>query len=103
MQTWQIKALELEASALKYVDGFVHEHALWFLIGVIYLLLALLVWVLRGGLRRKLLRGKPMPHVPPVIVVQLPVGRPTPPSEPIDPFPPFHMSPDNNHHDYYPD
>ena len=45
MQTWQIKALELEASALKYVDGFVHEHALWFLIGIIYLLTALLVWV----------------------------------------------------------
>ena len=49
MQTLQIKALELEASALKYVDGFVHEHALWFLIGIIYLLLALLAWVLGGG------------------------------------------------------
>ena len=40
MQTWQIKALKLEASALKCVDGFVHEHALWFLMGIIYLLLA---------------------------------------------------------------
>ena len=44
-----------------------------------------------------------MPYVPPVIVVQLPVGRPTPPSEPFDPFPPFHVSPDYDHHDYYPD
>ena len=53
MQTWQIKALELEASALKHLDGFIHEHALYFLIGAIYLLLTLLVWVLCGGLRRK--------------------------------------------------
>jgi hypothetical protein len=103
MQTWQIKALELEASALKYVDGFVHEHALWFLMGIIYLLLALLVWVLSGGLRRKLLRGKHMPHLQPVIVVQLPVGSPIPSSKPFDPFPPFCESPDCDHHDYYPD
>ena len=41
MQPWQIKALELEASGLKHLDGFIHEHALYFLIGAIYLLLAL--------------------------------------------------------------
>jgi hypothetical protein len=29
MQPWQIKALELESSALKSLDGFVHEHALY--------------------------------------------------------------------------
>lgn len=103
MQSWQNKALELEAAALKYVDGFVHEHALWFLMGTIYLLLALLVWVLSGGLRRKLFQGKTMPHVPPVIVIHMPVGRPTATPELFDPFPPFHMSPDYDHHDYYPD
>ena len=27
MQPWQIKALELEASGLKHLDGFIHEHA----------------------------------------------------------------------------
>lgn len=48
MQSWQIKALELEASGLKHLDGFIHEHALYFLIGAIYLLLVLLVWVERG-------------------------------------------------------
>ena len=53
MQPWQIKALELEASALKLLDGFIHEHALYFFIGAICLLLALLVWVLCGALRRK--------------------------------------------------
>ena len=52
MQPWQIKALELEASGLKHLDGFIHEHALYFLIGAIYLLLALLAWVLSGALRR---------------------------------------------------
>lgn len=101
MQTWQIKALELEASALKYVDGFVHEYALWFMMGIIYLMLALLVWVLSGGLRRKLLRGKPLPHVAPVIVVHLPVGRPPPTPELLDPFPLLGEPPGSD--DYYPD
>ncbi len=101
MQTWQIKALELEASALKSVDRFIHEHALWFLMGIIYLLVALLAWVLSGGLRRKLLRGKHMPHVPPVIGIHIPGGRPTPPSELFDPFPPLGEPPDGD--DYYPD
>jgi len=101
MQTWQIKALELEASALKCVDGFVHEHALWFLMGIIYLLLALLVWVLRGGRRPKMFRRKPMPHVAPAIVVYLPIGRPTQTPELFNPFPPLGEPPDGD--DYYPD
>ena len=88
MQPWQIKALELEASGLKHLDGFIHEHALGFFIAAIYLLLALLAWVLSGGLRRTLLKGKPMPHVTAVIGVQIPIGRPTPPLEPFIPFPP---------------
>ena len=60
MQPWQIKALELEVSVLKNLDGFIHEHALVFFIGAIYLLLALLAWVLSGALRRK--GGKSTPH-----------------------------------------
>ena len=86
MQSWQIKALELEASALKNLDGFVHEHALYFSIGAIYLLLALLVWVLSGALRRK--GGQYTHHVRPVIFIELP-GPPPPPPE-FDPFPPPH-------------
>jgi len=69
MQPWQIKALELEASALNHLDGFIHEHALYFLIGAIYLLLALLAWVLSGALRRK--GGKLMSCVQPAIVIRL--------------------------------
>ncbi len=49
MQIWQIKALELEASVLKHLVGFIHEYALYFLMGAVYLLLAFLVWVLCGG------------------------------------------------------
>jgi hypothetical protein len=64
MQPWQIKALELEASGLKHLDGFVHEHALYFLIGAIYLLLALLAWVLSGALRRKGGKSTPMSGQP---------------------------------------
>ena len=59
MQSWQIKALELEVSALKFLDEFIHEHALYFFIGASHLLLAILAWVLSGALRRK--GGKSMP------------------------------------------
>ena len=82
MQPWQIKALELETSGLKHLDGFIHEHALYFLVGAIYLLLALLAWVLSGALRRK--GGKSTHHVRPAIIIRLP-GSPPPP----DPFPPY--------------
>jgi hypothetical protein len=79
MQPWQIKALELEASALNHLDDFIHEHALGFYIGAIYLLLLLLAWVLSGALRPK--RGKPISHVRPAIFIQLP-GTPPQASEP---------------------
>jgi len=70
MQSWQIKALELEASGLKHLDGFIHEHALYFFIGAIYLLLSLLAWVLNGGLRCK--GGKSTPHDWPALFIHLP-------------------------------
>ena len=96
MQPWQIKALELEASGLKHLDGFIHEHALGFLIGAIYLLLALLAWVLSGALRRK--GGKSTPHVRPAVLIRLP-GTPPQLTEPFDPFPPLHQTHGCNHDD----
>ena len=87
MQPWQIKALELEASGLKHLDGFIHEHALYFYIGAIYLLLALFAWVLSGALRRK--GGKSASHVRPVLFIHLPGPPPSPPDT-FDPFPPPH-------------
>ncbi len=88
MQTWQIKALKLEVSALDALNGFLSEHALYFLIGAIVLLLALLAWIMSGGLRPK--GGKSMSHVQPGIVIHFPVGRPAPPE--FDPFPPHHSA-----------
>ena len=94
MQSWQIKALELEVSALTHLDGFVRDHALYFFVGVIYLLLALLVWVLSGALRR---RGNPTSYVRPTIVIQQMQSLP-PPSEPVfDPFPPLRDPPEYDH------
>ena len=89
MQSWQIKALELEVSVLKHLDGFIHEHALYFFIGAIYLLMALLAWVLSGALRRK--GGKPAPHVRPVLFIHL-SGPPPLPPDTFDPFPPPYHS-----------
>jgi hypothetical protein len=93
MQAWQIKALELEVSALKHLDGFIHEHALYFFIGVIYLLLALLVWVLSGALRRN--GGKSTSHVQPVIFIDV-SGPPQSHQDALDPFPP---PPHSTHYD----
>jgi hypothetical protein len=96
MQPWQIKALELEESALEHLDGFVHEHPLYFLIGVIYLLLALLVWILRGGLWR---RFKQRPgSVQPVIIIESRTP-PAPPQEAFDPFPPLRDPPGRDEDD----
>jgi hypothetical protein len=86
MQSWQIKALDLEASALKHLDGFIHEHALYFLMGAIYILLALLIWVLCGGLRPK--GGRPASHVRLGIIIHLP-GTRSPVAESFDTFPPL--------------
>ena len=99
MPSWQIKALELEASALKRLDGFVHTHALYFLIGVICFLLALLGWVLSGGLRRK--GGQPMCHIRPTIVIHL--SGPPPSQEPtFDAFPPMREYDCDHDYDDYP-
>jgi hypothetical protein len=100
MQPWQIKALELEASGLKHLDGFIHEHALYFLIGAIYLLLALLAWVLSGALRRN--GGKTTAHVRPALFIHLPGTPPPPPGPQFDPFLLLQEPPDYYDHDDYP-
>jgi hypothetical protein len=90
MQPWQIKALELEASGLKHLDDFIHEHALGFFIVAIYLLLALLVWVLSGASRRKGETFAPLVRLG--LFIHLP-GPPPPPLDTFNPFPPPHHSP----------
>jgi len=87
MQSWQIKALKLEVSALDALNGFMRDHALCVLIGIICLLVVLLAWVLSGGLGRRFPQRAGSVH--PVIVIQSPAP---PPPEPDDwnPFPPPH-------------
>jgi hypothetical protein len=80
MQPWQIKVLELEASVLKHLDGFIHEHALGFFIGAIYFLLALLAWIFSGGLRRKFPN---QPNVRASIGIIIQPHRPPPASPPM--------------------
>jgi hypothetical protein len=89
MQPWQIKALEMEASGLKHLDGFTHAHALYFLMGIIYLLLALLMWVLSGGLRRRIRQHRG--HVQPVVVIHW--SSPPPEPEDFNLFPPHFSAP----------
>ncbi len=99
MQSWQIKALELEQSVLIFLDGVIADYGLYIFMGLVFLLIPILAWVLSGGLRRKLLKGKPMSDVTAVIGVQIPIGRPTPPPEQFDPFPSLHDPPDCGHDD----
>ena len=92
MQPWQIKALELEVATLKELDGFIHEHALYFFIGGTYLLLTLgigLILLFSRG--RKSAKGKPTHYARPVIFIYV-SGPPPPPPPPetFDPFPPPH-------------
>jgi hypothetical protein len=88
MQPWQIKALELEASALDDLNGFVRDHALYFLIAIIGLLVVLLAWVLGGGLRRRFKQLPSTTH--PAIIIRL--SGPPPPEPDFNPFPPPHYT-----------
>ena len=100
MQPFEMKALELEMMALTNLDGFIHEHALYFLMAVIYLMLALLVWVLCGALRRT--GGKSKPRVRHGIAIYIPIGRPPAPPE-FDPFPPCREPSPGDGDDHYSD
>ncbi len=58
------------------LNGFVHEHALYVLLGIIGLLAILLAWVLSGGLRRRF--PQQAGRVPPVIIGSPPASLPPP-------------------------
>ena len=100
MQSLEIKAIEMEDTAFRHLDGCVHDHALYILIGIIYVLLALLAWVLSGTLRRR--DGKPLSHVRPVIFIHLP-GTPPPRPDTFEPFPPMRECDRDFDHDVWPD
>jgi hypothetical protein len=95
----QPKAIELMQSVFDFLSRVISDYGVYIFLGFVYLLIPFAIWALSGGLRRKLLKGKPMPHVPPVIVIQLP-GAPPRPEETFDPFPPLRDPPCCDHDDY---
>jgi hypothetical protein len=99
MQPIQIKALELEQSVFKFLDGVISDYGVYIFMVLVFLLIPFLAWVLSGGLRRKQLKGKPTPHVMAAIGVQITIGRPTPPPEPLESFPPMRDPPCCDHDD----
>jgi hypothetical protein len=95
----QLKAIELGQSGFEFLDGVIRDEGLYVFMGFVYLLIPFTIWAVSGGLRRKLLKGKPMPHVPPVIVIYQ-SGVPAQPISPFDPFLPLRDPPDCDH-DYH--
>jgi hypothetical protein len=69
-----------------FLDTVIEDYGLYLFMGFAYVAIPFLVWVLCGGLRRALFKGKSVPHLPPVIVIPLP-GRPLQPPETFNPFP----------------
>jgi len=84
---------EILKSALRvfdFLNGIIQEYGVYIFAVLAFLLILFLAWTLNGGLRRKLLKGKPMPHIPPLVVIQM--GAPQKPPETFDPFPPLQDS-----------
>ena len=91
----EVKVLELEEVALEHLDNFIHNHALYFLIGAIFLFLALLAWVLNRASRRK--RAQDLSHIRPVIFIDVSGSRQV---ETLDPLLPSHNPPDYDDDDH---
>lgn len=81
--------IQMPDPVFKFLDRVIDDYGLYLFMGFVYVAIPFLVWVLCGGLRRRLLKGKPMPHLPPVIFIRLP-GRPPEPPETFTPFPLHH-------------
>jgi hypothetical protein len=79
-----------------YLDDVIRDHGDTLFMVFTYAAISFLIWVLGGGLRRKLFEGKPMPRVLPVIVIHIPIGRPPPPPELFDLFSPLSEPPDGD-------
>jgi hypothetical protein len=94
------EALKLIEPAFDFLDGVISDYGLYIFVGFVYALIPFSIWALSGELRRNLLRGKPMPHGQPVIVLHIPVGIPPQPTETFDPFPPLYEPPRYDHDDY---
>ena len=96
-----LNAAKLLQPVFDFLDGLIRDHGDTLFMVFTYAAIPFLIWVLCGGLRRKLYHGKQAPYVPPVIVVHIPIGRLAPPPAPCNPFPPYHEPPHCDHDDYY--
>ena len=83
MNTHPIQMLD---PVFKFIDRVIDDYGLYLFVGFVYVAIPFLFWVLCGGLRRTLFKGKPVPHIPPVILIHMP-GRPPAPPETFNPFP----------------
>jgi hypothetical protein len=95
----QAKIFELEQRVFDFLDGIIRDHGDYLFMGLVFLLIPLSIWVLSGGLRRKLLKGRPMPSARPTIIIHQSDGRPAPQAESFNPFPPYQEPPDCDCHD----
>jgi len=93
-----LQGLEMLNRMFHFLDWIISDDGLYIFMGFVYLLIPFAVWALAGGLRRKLLAGKSVSPVRPVIVIHLPVAPPRAP-ELFEPFPPFYEPPDCDHDD----
>jgi hypothetical protein len=85
MNTHPVQMLD---PVFRFLDGMIADYGLYLFMGFVHVAIPFLVWVLCGGLRRTLLNGKPVPHLPALIFIHLP-GKPAPPPETFGPFPPL--------------
>jgi hypothetical protein len=95
----QSKIFELEQKVFDFLDGIIRDHGDYLFMGLVFLLIPFSVWVLSGGLRPKLLKGRPMPSAQPTVVIHLSAGRDAPQPESLNPFPPYQEPPDCDCHD----
>lgn len=82
----RLSAPEISQPVFHFLDGLIRDYGDILFMLFAYAAIPLLIWVLCGGLRRKLLAGKCAPNVLPVTVIYLPLGWPRPPSEPLPPI-----------------
>jgi len=85
MNTHPVQALD---PVFDYLDNLIREQGDILFLGFAHVAIAVVVWVLCGGLRRRA-KAQPELNAPPAVFICL-SGRPPPPAPPFDPFPPGH-------------
>jgi hypothetical protein len=82
----RINGSEFLQPVFDFLDGIIRDYGDILFMLFTYAAIPFLVWVLCGGLRRRLLAGKRGTNVPPVTVIYLPLGLSRPPPEPLSPL-----------------